>query len=60
MAWVGSLVLFLLAAASTWLTYQLLQGSLPASDMVWLSAITAILWAGFCWCLSRATNPSRN
>jgi hypothetical protein len=53
MAFIGSVILFLLAAGSTWLTYQLFQGSLPASDKVWLTAITAILWGGFWWCIRK-------
>ena len=61
MALVGSIFLFLLAAGSTWLTYQLhIQTSLPASDIFWMTAITGLLWAGFCWCLGRATNPRRH
>jgi hypothetical protein len=61
MALVGSIFLFLLAVASTWLTYKLkTETGLPTSDIVWLTVISLLLWAGFVWSLDRAINPRRN
>ena len=59
MAWAGSALLFALAVASTWLTYEIFFTSLPTSDKVWFVIISSALWAALSWCLNRAIHPRR-